>query len=404
MISVENAVQIVVDNTTNLAPHTINIKNSLGHSLAEDIVSDMNMPPFNRSAMDGYALISSDISSVPAELNVIETISAGYQPKECIRNGQASKIMTGAIVPDGADSVIMVENTESISNGNKVKILKQIEKGKNIANVGEDMQKGQIVLKKGKRIRPQEVGVLASVGVNDVKVFRSPSVGVISTGDELVEIDKKPEPGQIRNSNSYSIAAQALQMVDDVEILDIAPDNKEKIASLIELGLKKDVLILSGGVSMGDYDLVGNVLNELGITVFFEKVALRPGKPTLFGKKGDTHIFALPGNPVATFVTFELFVHPAIKKMMGAETFKRPLVKAVLEKDYPAKRKRTEYRPAYIRLCDNKFSVSPVNWHGSADLLSTTMANSLLVVPADVDSYTEGQIADVMLLSDHFQD
>ena len=399
MISVDEAVQIVINNTTVLEPQVIDLKNALGFSLAEDVTSDMDMPPFNRSAMDGYALISDDLSLLPAKLDVIETISAGYQPKKVVEKGQASKIMTGAIVPEGADAVIMVENTETTCNGRKVKILKHIEKGKNIARMGEDMQKGQVVLKKGVKIRPQEVGVLASVGVNKVNVFRAPTIGVISTGDELVEIANIPEPGQIRNSNSYSIAAQAKQLSNNVEIFDIAPDNKEKIAVLIELGCKKDVLILSGGVSMGDYDLVGKVLNELGINVFFEKVALRPGKPTLFGKMNNTHIFALPGNPVATFVTFELFVYPAVRKMMGFKSFKKPLVKAVLEKDYPAKRKRTEYRPAYIRFNNEKLSVLPVKWHGSADLLSTTNANCLLVVPLHVDSLSEGELVDVMLLN-----
>lgn len=403
MISVEDAVQIVIDNTTVLEPQVIDIKEALGFYLAEDIIADMDMPPFNRSAMDGYALISDDLSSLPVELEVVETIPAGYQPKKRIKNGQASKIMTGAIVPDGADSVIMVEDTEPMNENRKVKILKQVKRGKNIAKMGEDMQKGGIVLRKGKKIRPQEVGALTSVGIKMPKVYRSPVIGIIATGDELVEIDKKPKPGQIRNSNSYSIAAQAMQIVKDVEILEIVPDKREKIASIIESEIrKKDMLILSGGVSMGDYDLVGGVLKELGINVFFEKVALRPGKPTLFGKKEKTHIFALPGNPVAAFVTFELFVYPAIQKMMGSETVKRPMIKAVLEEDYIAKKKRAEYRPAHIRLCNGQFSVSPVAWHGSADLLSITNANCLLVIPEDTEKFTSGQLANVMLLQDVF--
>ncbi|MGR3318175.1 MAG: molybdopterin molybdotransferase MoeA [Candidatus Anammoxibacter sp.] len=402
MISVDDAVKIVIDNTTISESQVIDIKDALGFSLAEDIIADMDMPPFNRSAMDGYALISDDISSLPTELDVVETISAGYQPKEHIKNGQAAKIMTGAIVPNGADSVIMVEDTEPVNDGSRVKVLKQIKRGKNIAKMGEDIQNGQVVLKKGKKIRPQEIGVLASVGVNNVNVFRPPSVGVIATGDELVAINTKPKPGQIRNSNSYSIAAQAMQIVSDVEILDIAPDNKEEARQIIEAGLKKDVLILSGGVSMGDYDIIGDILKELGVNIFFEKVALRPGKPTLFGKRGDTLIFALPGNPVATFVTFELFVYPAIQKMMGIKPFKRPEIKAVLKQDYPAKKNRTEYRPAHLSLCNGELSVIPVKWHGSADLLSTTNANCLLIVPDDVDSFAEGQIVDVMLLNNIF--
>ena len=402
MISVDEAVEIVINNTEVLESRLITINEALGYTIAEEIISDIDMPPFNRSAMDGYALIAEDIKNVLCNLDVIETISAGCSPEKQVRKGAASKIMTGAIVPEGADTVIMVEDTESVDNGARVRVMKQTKKGKNIALKGEDVQSGQVVVKKGQKIRPQEVGVLASVGAERFKVFRSPNVGIIATGDELVEINVKPEHGQIRNSNGYSLAAQARQVVNDVEILEVAADNQEKICSIIELGLKKDVLILSGGVSMGDYDLVGRALEDMKVEIFFEKVSLRPGKPTLFAKKGSTHIFALPGNPVATFVTFELFVYPAIRKMMGLSSFKRPVIKATLETDYIAKKKRTEYRPAYISLCDGKFRVKPVNWHGSGDLLSITHANCLLIVPEDAENMQSNQDVNVMLLSGLF--
>ena len=399
MISVDEAVEIVINNTDVLEPRLITINEAMGFFLAEDIISDIDMPPFNRSAMDGYALIAEDIEDVPCDLEVIETISAGCAPEKQVRKGLASKIMTGAIVPEGADTVIMVEDTESIDNGARVRIMKQTKKGKNIALKGEDVESGQVVLKKGQEVRPQEIGVLASVGAERFKVFRSPNVGIIATGDELVEINVKPGAGQIRNSNGYSLAAQARQIVNDVEILEVAADNQEKICSIIELGLKKDVLILSGGVSMGDYDFVGKVLKEMEVEVFFEKVSLRPGKPTLFAKKGRTHIFALPGNPVATFVTFELFVYPAIRKMRRSASLTKPVITAVLETDYIAKKKRTEYRPAYIKLCDGKFRVKPVNWHGSGDLLSITNANCLLIVPEEIQKMDANQDVNVMLLS-----
>ncbi len=401
MISVEEAVKIVIDNTEILGSEIIDIKDALGRVLAEDVLSDIDMPPFNKSAMDGYALIADDVHSVPIELDVLETISAGRQPEMVLENGQASKIMTGAIVPEGADTVIMVEDTEPVNDA-KVRILKQVKKGKNIALRGEDIKKGQVVVKKGKMLRPQEIGALASVGCKDVKVYQFPSVGVIATGDELVELDIELLPGQIRNSNSYSLAAQAKQIVGNVEILGIAGDKKEVISSMISAGLEKDVLVLSGGVSMGDYDFVGEVLKEFNVNVFFEKVALRPGKPTLFGKKDKTLIFALPGNPVATFVTFELFVYPAIRKMTGNMTFNRPVIDAVLEVDYEAKKKRTEYRPAYIKQVGDRLCVSPVEWHGSADLLSTTNANCLLIVHSETDKLISGQMVRVMLLGNPF--
>ncbi len=402
MISVEDAAQIVLDNTKALEPRKIDIKESLGFYLAKDVVSDMDMPPFNRSAMDGYAVIAGDVASPPAKLKVIETITAGMQPECCVEAGKAAKIMTGAIVPEGADSVIMVEDTEPVCNGTNVKVLKDIKKGKNIALMGEDMRKGQVVLKARKKIRPQEVGVLASVGVKEVDVFRKPSIGIISTGDELIEIGEELKPGKIRNSNSYSLAAQAMRVVDDVEIIGIAADNKETITSMIKSGLEKDALILSGGVSMGDYDFVGEVLKELGVEVFFEKVALRPGKPTVFGKHNNTLLFALPGNPVATFVTFELFVLPAIRKMMGSEKCESPLIKAAIEIDYKAKKKRREFRPACVRQNSSGLTVAPVEWHGSADLLSTTNANCLIVVPENLEKFEKGQMVDVMLLDDPF--
>lgn len=400
MISVEDAVRIVVENVEILEPQLVDIQDALGYSLAVDVISDIDMPPFNKSAMDGYALIAEDTSFAPVELEVIENISAGCLPKMNIKRGQASRIMTGAIVPETADAVIMVEDTESIEGANKVRILKQVKMGKNIAIRAEDMRQGQVVLKKGKALRPQEIGVLASVGVKDVQVIRSPSIGIIATGDELVEIDKKPDLGQIRNSNSFSLASQALQLVKDVEILGIAKDKKEDISSMICSGLKKDILILSGGVSMGDYDLVGEVLKGLGTHIYFDKVALRPGKPTLFGKNGDTVIFGLPGNPVATLVTFELFVYPAIRKMMGFNRYNRPLIKAVLKGDYQVRGKRKEYRPAFIEQEGERLQVSPVPWHGSADLLSMTIANCLLIVPDDLAKLNAGQLVDVIIMGD----
>lgn len=402
MISVDEAIKIVIENTDVLHSQDIDLKNALGYYLAVDVLSDIDMPPFNKSAMDGYALIADDLSNVPVKLDVIETISAGCEPKLSVKRGQASKIMTGAIVPEGADTVIMVEDTEPIDEGKKVSILKEIKKGKNIALRGEDIQKNQIISKCGKKLRPQEIGALASVGCKKTKVYRAPSVAVIATGDELVELDVELKAGKIRNSNSYSLAAQALQLVKDVEILGIAKDEKEVIASMIKQGLKKDILILSGGVSMGDYDLVGEVLKDCGIDVFFEKVALRPGKPTLFGKKENTLIFALPGNPVATFVTFELFVYPAIRKMMGGQNYNRPIISAILDVDYEAKKKRAEYRPAFIQQGDNGLKVVPVEWHGSADLLSTTNANCLIIVKPESGRLSAGAIVNVMLLGNTF--
>jgi len=398
MITVDTAIKIVTDNTEILPSKTVHFEESLGFCLAQDVHSDIDMPPFNRSAMDGYAVIAEDTAKVPVELTVIENIAAGSVPKKKILRGQASKIMTGAAVPDGADAVIKFEETEALQSASRVKILKSVSRGSNISKQGEDMRVGQVVLSKNMLVRPQEIGILATVGKSFVEIFSTPTVGIISTGNELVDVASKPSIAQIRNSNSYSLAAQARNLNAEVEIIGIVKDTKDDISSAIRRGLQKDILILSGGVSMGEYDLVGDVMKDLGIHIYFEKVALRPGKPVIFGRKDKTLIFALPGNPVASFVTFELFVYPAIRKMMGLTDIHRTTVRATLETEIIVKRRRREYRPAFIRLQNNSWIVSPVEWHGSADLLATTRANCLMVVREDVERFIAGQLIDVILL------
>ena len=398
MISVDTAVKIVTDVTEPLSAKTVPFESALGLCLAEDVRSDIDMPPFDRSAMDGYAVIAEDTVRAPIELTVIEDIAAGYMPTIKVMCGQASKIMTGAAVPEGADAVVKVEETEDLSANNRVKILRAIDRGRNISKMGEDMKVGQVVLHKGMPIRPQEIGILATVGKARVEVFPTPTVGIISTGTELVDVESKPSTAQIRNSNGYSLAAQARRLKVDIEILGIVKDTKEDISRIMHRGLQKDILILSGGVSMGEYDLVGDVMKDLNTQIYFEKVALRPGKPVIFGKKDKTLIFALPGNPVASFVTFELFIYPAIRKMMGFPTLHRTTVKASLEVEILVKRKRREYRPALLRMHNNQWFVSPVEWHGSADLLSTTRANCLLIVREDAEKLSVGQLVDVILL------
>ncbi|MCR4292649.1 MAG: molybdopterin molybdotransferase MoeA [Candidatus Kuenenia sp.] len=398
MISVDEAKKIIIENVSPLAPIEVCFEDALDFCLAEDVRSDIDMPPFNRSAMDGYAVIAEDTKKASVVLKIIENITAGDMPAKKVSHGCVSKIMTGASVPEGADAVVRFEDTEDTGEENRVKILKAVKSGTNISNRGEDMQIGQIVLHAGMQIRPQEIGILATVGKSVVKVYPAPAVGIISTGNELVNVDEKPSPVQIRNSNSYSLAAQARRMNAGVEILGIAGDRKEDIVRIMTQGLQKDVLILSGGVSMGEYDLVGDVLKEAGVRIYFEKVALRPGKPVIFGKKDKTLIFALPGNPVASLVTFELFIYPAIRKLMGFSSLGRTTVAALLETDISTKRRRREFRPARCQWKENTWSVSSVEWHGSADLLATTKANCLLIIPEETEKLSKGQLIDIILL------
>lgn len=398
MISVDTAIKIVEDAIKPLPVKTIPFENSLGFCLAQDMQSDIDMPPFDRSAMDGYAVIAEDTTTAPVELTVIEDIAAGHMPTKKVSRGQASKIMTGAAVPEGANVVVKFEETEDLSVHNRVKILRSIDRGRNISSRGEDMRVGQTVLRKGMPIRPQEIGILATIGKSHIGVFSAPTVGIISTGDELVDVGLMPSIAQIRNSNGYSLSAQARRLKAEVEILGIVKDTKEEISNIMRRGFRKDILILSGGVSMGEYDLVGDVMKDLNTQIYFEKVALRPGKPVIFGRKDTTFIFALPGNPVASLVTFELFIYPAIRKMMGFTDIQRTTLKASLETEILVRRKRREYRPALLRMHNNAWLVSPVEWHGSADLLATTMANCLLIVREDAEKLAAGQLVDVISL------
>ncbi len=396
MISVDEAYRIVLDNISILPVQEVNIKRAVGLCLAEDAVSDIDMPPFDKSSMDGYAVITEDTLQTPAELEVIEGVAAGQLPTKKLERGQVTKIMTGAALPQGADAVIKVEDTEPLE-GNRVRLLRGVRKGENVSPRGEDFQAGQVVLKRATHLRPQEIGVLAMIGLGKIKVYSIPKVGIISTGDELIDVSRKPIGGQIRDSNSYSLAAQVLQTGAEVECIGTARDEHKSLVPLIKKGLRKDVLLLTGGVSMGEYDLVVGVLKELGVNLFFEKVAMKPGKPMVFGKYYKTAVFALPGNPVATYVSFELFVRPAIRKMMGFTQLRRTVLKAQLETPLRSRGERREFRPAWLHLEDGRFFASAVEWHGSADLLGTTKGNSLLIVPEGVESLSVGQEVEVML-------
>ena len=399
MKSVEEAANIVLEYVATLPTRKVDIGNGLGFCLATDVRSDLDMPPFDKSAMDGYAVIASDTDNAPVELEVVENIAAGYMPTKRLTSGQASKIMTGAAVPDGADAVVMVEETHALDGGRRMRAHKRVEKGKNVSRRGEDIKEGQVVLTKGTELRPQEVGILAAIGQKEALVFSAPSIGIISTGSELVEVTSKPMAGQIRDSNTYSILSQAKQLHTEVESLGMVPDDKKDITERINLGLNKDILILSGGVSMGEYDLVEDVLTELGVEIYFKKVALRPGKPTVFGKKGSTVVFALPGNPVATLVTFILFVAPAIRKMMGFRDPRTSPIKATIETELFKKKRRREYQPALLSPSGGHWVVSPVEWHGSGDLFSTSKANCLLIVPETVERFAIGQQVEVLMFN-----
>jgi len=396
MINSKKALKIILNLSKSLGSETIAIDNSLGRVLSENIISDINMPPFDRSAMDGFAINSNDKSKV---FEIIEDIPAGKVPKKIIKPGQCARIMTGAMLPKGSDRVIMVEHTKQETR-NKMQVTKKSQKS-NVSKKGEDIKFGQLILKKGSKIRPQEAAMLATVGKTKIKVLRQPNVAVISTGSELVEPNKKPKQGQIRNSNASMLLVQLKRRGIEAKYLGIARDNFSTTKKLVQKGLKQaDILLLSGGVSVGDYDFVKEVLTSCGVKIHFNKVAIKPGKPTVFGTKGKKLVFGLPGNPVSVLVIFELFVVPALDKIVGRQTkskFKHmKLLKDFLRRDT----KREQYYPVKIKLEKpaterRGFLVVPLEFHGSAHMQALTEADGIMQIKSGIKSLKKGTMVNV---------
>jgi len=319
MIKINEALDIITNEIKCLETQTVNILSSLGKVLAEDIYSKDDLPPFNKSAMDGYAIKSKDTKhDVVTELEIKEMVRAGIYCEKELKSKEAFKIMTGAQVPEGADAVIQIEKTTM--DGDKLILSDFVKKGCNIIKKGEEIKKGQIAMKKGKVIRPAEIGFLSSLGYSEIKVYKAPTIALLITGDELVDINEEIGKGKIRNSNEYSLTALINDSGANVLSLGIIPDNpkilKEKIESAFE---NADIVISSGGASVGDYDFVEDILREIGADIKFEKVAIKPGKPVVFATYKEKIFFGLPGNPLSIITAFEQFVKPAIYKMMGKE-------------------------------------------------------------------------------------
>ncbi|MEN8152810.1 MAG: gephyrin-like molybdotransferase Glp [Acidobacteriota bacterium] len=387
MILLEDALKKTKENIRILGFEDVPVSDSPGRILGEDICSGIEMPPFNKSAMDGYAVSSSDNRE---KYEIVEIIAAGKFPEKELKPGQCSKIMTGAPLPKGADRVIKVEVTEEKGN---FMFIKGEDKSFNVCFRGEDIKRGDLILKKGTKIRPPETGIIASVGIPVIKVFKRPVVSVIATGSEIVEPGNKLEPGNIYNSNGYSVSAQVKSTGSLLNFSGIIKDDfntiKNSISSLLETS---DIVVISGGVSMGDYDFVPGIIKELGITIYFNKVAIQPGKPTLFGTGKGKVVFGLPGNPVSTFVIFEVFLRSFLYGMMGYE-YSPVHMKGELKKDF--KRKKTE-RDLFIPvLYEDGGLVDIVDYHGSAHLNSLGSANGLLKVPRGEKEILKGTVVNV---------
>ena len=393
MLVFDEALKIVLSSAHSLGAEHVNIANAMGRVLAEDIESDIDMPPFDKSAMDGYACQRADLGK---ELTVIETIPAAYVPKKTIQPGQCAKIMTGGMVPEGADCVIMKEYVEMPAE-NTIRFVGE-KTANNICKRAEDIKAGDIVLHKGTLLKPQHIAVLASVGCARPLVAKRPKVAVVATGNELVEPTFKPGPARIRNSNSFQLTAQIEGVGAIATNYGIVSDTDKAIDSMFKKAVKEnDVVIISGGVSVGDFDLVPGILRQNGFELLFEKIAIKPGKPTVFGLLDNVYCFGLPGNPVSMFVLFEILVKPFLYKLMG-HNYRHPNIRMPLDETIRIKKPdRQRWLPAAITKAG---TVKPVEYHGSAHIGSLCDAGGLISIDAGVAEVEKGTIVLVRLFRD----
>jgi len=401
MLTVEEARRRILDTISVLSPEKLGILDCLGHVLAEDLYATENIPPFDNSAMDGFAVIAGDVKGAsegkPAQLSIIETIAAGCAPTKRLEPRQAARIMTGGMMPEGADSVVMQEATQL--DRDKVQIMEDVEKAQNVRFAGESIKDGDCVIKKGKLLRPQEVSMLASLNQSEVLIHRRPKVAIVSTGDELTPLGKALEPAKIRDSNRYGVYAQ-LQEADCIPIdMGIASDDEAETERIFRDGLSRaDALITSGGVSVGEYDVVKAVLSKLG-EINFWRVAMKPGKPQAYGMADGKPIFGLPGNPVSSLVVFELFVRPALLKMAGHTNLFRLTLKAILDEDATNKDDRVNYVRSIVTEREGKYYVKTTGPQGSGILYSLVLANAFVVLPSET-TLTAGEEVEAQLLGD----
>ena len=401
MISVAEAIEIVRQQTVKLSSESVAIDQVLGRVLAVDVVADSDLPPFDRSQMDGYAVRAEDVKAAPVRLRIVGESAAGRGWHNQLEEGQAVRIMTGAPVPAGADSVQQVELAHELKDGTVVELLESVESGKSIVKRGAEIKAGEVVLNAGTTINAAMMAVLAAFGYAKVEVFRKPRVAVLATGTELVSVEQTPGQDQIRDSNNYSLSAYATLAGATVERMPLTGDEtallKKQIANAAE---RCDLIVTSGGVSMGVYDVTKSALKELDAEIFFERVALRPGKPTVFARlPNGTLVFGLPGNPVSVAVTFNLFARTALLAMQGAAdpTLKRET--AALARSVKGTAERDSYLPAQLTTNDDAELIAfPLKWGGSSDFVAFALTTALLIVPANVKSIEAGSLVNVLRL------
>lgn len=388
MITYEKAVEIIKQNIIQLRSEKIELRESLNRVLREDIFSDMDMPPFNKSAMDGFACRKEDLEN---ELEIIESIQAGYKPKKIVGKNQCSKIMTGAEIPEGADCVIIFEDVEYVDKS-KIKFMKN-KTSNNICYKGEDVKQGELLLKAGTRITEKEISSIAMSGKWKINVSLKPRVAIISTGDEIVEPYNIPNKSQIRNTNAYQLIFQVEKFGCIPNYYGIVKDKEEEILPVLKKAKEEnDLIILTGGVSMGEYDLIPDSLKKIGFNLLFQKVQQQPGKPTVFGRDENKFVFGMPGNPVSSFFVFEFFAKELLAGMLSLNNFYKELYLEMAE-DY--KRKRSERLGRIPIKINEDGKITPLEYHGSAHINSLLKADGIITIPIGVSELKKGMKVNV---------
>lgn len=395
MISVEEALRIILEESKALECEEKDILSCLNKVLAEDIYSRDNLPPFDKSAMDGYAIKSEDTDAyedgVSIKLEIVDLIKAGESSDKELKNVQAMKIMTGAPVPKGANAVIQIEKVEVRED--TLYISEKAKNGCNVIKLGEEIKVGDIALRKGTLIRPTEIGVLASLGYSKIKVYRNPVVSILTTGDELVDINETPKFGQIRNSNEYSLKALIQNLGLEALCLGIVEDKKDTLKSKVKEALEKsDIVITSGGASVGDFDFVEQVLNEINADIKFQSVAIKPGKPISFAVIDKKLFFSLPGNPLSAITTFEEFVKPACEKMLGKSMEGDNTFPVILAEDFKEKEGRSKYIYVKIKAENGKLYAYKAGSQSSNQLITMSKANGIIIMPAGIGYKKAGEV------------
>jgi len=402
MISVEEALKTILVNFRPLGLEKINILEARGRVIGEDVFAPRNIPSANNSARDGYALRCADIKDAsrekPVKLKIIEDIPAGTLAVKIIKKGEAARIMTGAVLPEGADSVVHQEDT--MKEGKTVIVYTSAEKSENIRFAGEDVRTGDLVVKKGSALRPADIGMLAALGRAFVSVYQKPRVAIMSTGDELVDIEIEPPPGKIVNSNSFSLAAQVMECGAIPIMLGIVKDKKTDLREAFKTALHADLMISSGGVSVGDFDFVKNVMGEIGNAMHFWRVAMRPGKPLAFGAIEGVPLFGLPGNPVSSMVSFEQFVRPSLLKMQGHKKIFRQTIQAVCNDEFQKNPGFRHFIRAVVKKEKDRYVAITTGDQGSGILKSMVAANGLIVIGEEETRIKKGSEVTVQLLDD----